>query len=149
MVIAISFVIFFVLFFCIIWFLLRKRGEDSGTSLKWRVKNPWLAGAISSALEGTGAQTRIVFNGKEYASPHEMPADVRQAYDQIMGDANRDGIPDVFQGEGLSQIRHTGIMTTALQDSTERLRKLKEARDSGLITEQEYEAKKAEILNKM
>lgn len=44
--------------------------------------------------------TRIVFNGREYASPEAMPADVREAYDRAlayMADADRNGIPDVLQ----------------------------------------------------
>jgi hypothetical protein len=45
----------------------------------------------------------IVFNGKTYSSPEEMPAEVRQAYVQVMGvfaDKDRDGMPDLFEGLG-------------------------------------------------
>jgi hypothetical protein len=44
---------------------------------------------------------RIVFNGKAYDSADEMPPDVREAYEKIMGvfaDKNQDGMPDVFEG---------------------------------------------------
>ena len=44
--------------------------------------------------------TRIIFNGREYKSPDEMPADVRRLYDQALqqlADADRDGIPDILE----------------------------------------------------
>jgi hypothetical protein len=40
-------------------------------------------------------------NGKSYASLDEMPPDVRQAYEQMVGvftDKNRDGVPDIMEG---------------------------------------------------
>jgi hypothetical protein len=46
----------------------------------------------------------IAFNGQEYASVAEMPAEVRRLYDGVMNaiDTNRNGIPDVLEDE-----RHT------------------------------------------
>lgn len=44
--------------------------------------------------------TRIIFNGREYKSPDDMPADVRRLYDQALqqlADADRDGIPDILE----------------------------------------------------
>jgi hypothetical protein len=41
----------------------------------------------------------IVFNGQTYASPDEMPADVRKMYEEtlkILSDKNGDGEPDLF-----------------------------------------------------
>ena len=51
--------------------------------------------------------TRIIFNGKTYTDPSEMPADVRKAYDQALGllaDANRNGIPDLLETAGLGNV---------------------------------------------
>ena len=49
-------------------------------------------------------QTRIVFNGKEYASPEQMPDDVRKAFlamlAQVGTDADGNGVPDVLEGKG-------------------------------------------------
>jgi hypothetical protein len=49
-------------------------------------------------------QTRIVFNGKEYAGPEEMPDDVRKEFlamlAQIGTDADGNGVPDVLEGKG-------------------------------------------------
>jgi len=42
----------------------------------------------------------IIFNGKGYESAEEMPADVRRAYQSIMGilaDKNQDGTPDLLE----------------------------------------------------
>jgi hypothetical protein len=47
--------------------------------------------------------THIIFNGREYSSPEAMPADVRNAYQELLDqlqDKNKDGIPDVLQGGG-------------------------------------------------
>jgi hypothetical protein len=46
---------------------------------------------------------KIVFNGREYGDPAEMPETVRREYDQalaVFDDANRNGIPDVLENAG-------------------------------------------------
>jgi hypothetical protein len=46
---------------------------------------------------------RIVFNGIEYGSPEEMPAEIRVEYDQVMrllADRNGNGTPDVVENAG-------------------------------------------------
>src|SRR5919106_1652892 len=45
-------------------------------------------------------ETKIIFNGKEYASPEAMPEEVRRAYQQALGqfsDADKNGIPDILE----------------------------------------------------
>src|SRR6266545_6483463 len=45
-------------------------------------------------------ETKIIFNGKQYASPEAMPEEVRQAYQQAMAqfaDADKNGIPDILE----------------------------------------------------
>jgi hypothetical protein len=45
---------------------------------------------------------QIIFNGKTYNSPDEMPANERQAYEQmfqIFTDKNGNGIPDFLEGD--------------------------------------------------
>jgi hypothetical protein len=49
----------------------------------------------------------ITFNGKTYNDIAEMPADERQAYEQLMKifkDENQDGVPDIFQGDVLGNL---------------------------------------------
>jgi hypothetical protein len=51
--------------------------------------------------------TRILFNGREYGDPSEMPDDVRRDYEQALAqfeDANRNGIPDVLENAGKNVI---------------------------------------------
>ena len=45
-------------------------------------------------------KSKIFFNGREYASVDEMPADVRQAYERAMSvfaDGDRNGTPDILE----------------------------------------------------
>jgi hypothetical protein len=45
-------------------------------------------------------ETKIIFNGKTYTKVEDMPEDVRQAYQQAMGqfaDADKNGIPDILE----------------------------------------------------
>ena len=49
-------------------------------------------------------QTPIVFNGREYAGPEDMPEDVPKAFlamlAQIGTDADGNGVPDLLEGKG-------------------------------------------------
>ncbi len=59
--------------------------------------------------------TTINFNGKEYSSVDEMPADVRLAYQavtQTFADKNQDGVPDIFEGLGSPGTRRIVINQT-------------------------------------
>jgi hypothetical protein len=52
-------------------------------------------------------ETKIIFNGKEYASPEAMPEEVRQAYQQVLAhlaDADRNGIPDILEPGGAGNV---------------------------------------------
>lgn len=47
--------------------------------------------------------TRIIFNGQEYASPDDMPEDVRKAYQAVLDtlvDRDGDGMPDGLKSDG-------------------------------------------------
>jgi hypothetical protein len=58
--------------------------------------------------------SKIIFNGKEYNSLEEMPADARQAYESMMGifaDKDQNGIPDILEGKG-------DISTTSAQPTS-------------------------------
>lgn len=117
-------------------------------------KSGWLPKVLSAALGKMNVPTKIVFNGQEFSSPDEMPAEVRRVYDQtmsgVLADANENGIPDLFEGGGGKGVFHVEMLKNlATDDPAEKLRKLKEMKDSGLINDAEYEAKKAEILSRM
>jgi hypothetical protein len=58
--------------------------------------------------------TRILFNGKEYAKPDDMPADVRRLYDSVLArfpDNNQNGVADILEkGAGdVISIRHSEV----------------------------------------
>lgn len=61
---------------------------------------------------------KILFNGQEYNRVEDMPADVRQLYEQMMGmfaDKNQDGIPDMFQQGKAGQVVQTPMNVSATQ----------------------------------
>ena len=62
---------------------------------------------------------RITFNGKTYNDIAEMPATEREAYEQLMSnfkDENQDGIPDIFQGDVVSNIINAVASTNVVVD---------------------------------
>ena len=88
----------------------------------------------------------VVYEGQSYTNVDDMPPHVREGYGKAMAalsDADGDGIPDILQGGAqvidLRQQRQEG-------GGVQRLKELKEMLDAGLITLEEYEAKKNEIL---
>ncbi len=65
-------------------------------------------------------QNKILFNGKEYNSPDEMPSDTRRAYDAAMGQVNslfddkdRDGVPDIFENLPTGKTQNMQVFTTS------------------------------------
>lgn len=63
--------------------------------------------------------SKIEFNGKTYNDLAEMPASERQAYEQLMAafkDENQDGIPDIFQGDVVSNIIEAAASTKFVVD---------------------------------
>ena len=107
-------------------------------------------GAWQAPAQGqAGAHTVFVYNGRTYASPDEMPAEARAAYEKmsnVFADADGDGVPDMFENLGAAFAQPAAHVRDA-RSPEERLSKLKSLRDAGLISEQEYEAKRAEILS--
>ena len=103
---------------------------------------------LSSVLYSLGAPSRIVVNGETYSSIDEMPPDVRAQYEQAMSltlDAtNRDRVLD-FPRRG--RVLRAAAGATPPSDPARRLKQLQEMKDSGLITDEEYDAKRAQILD--
>ena len=60
---------------------------------------------------------QIIFNGKSYDSIEEMPANERQAYEQLRQmfvDANGNGIPDFMEGDMAKKIMNAFMSTSAI-----------------------------------
>jgi hypothetical protein len=64
----------------------------------------------------------IYFNGKKYDSVAEMPSSVRRQYEKFnrfFADADRDGVPDLFQSGGISGLKEAFNMVKEIgQTST-------------------------------
>lgn len=103
---------------------------------------------LSAVLTALGAPSRIVINGQAYSSVDEMPPEVRAQYEQTMSVAlaatNRDGILDFSRG-ARARARLAGAIPPS--DPATRMKQLEEMRESGLITDAEYETKRAQILD--
>ncbi|MBU0494827.1 MAG: SHOCT domain-containing protein [Chloroflexi bacterium] len=90
----------------------------------------------------------ITVDGQTYATVDDMPSHVRQAYEQVLADladADRDGIPDLLKGP-------VPVMAPQSPEALQRKQRLKELKgllDAGLITEQDYEARKSQFLSEI
>jgi hypothetical protein len=85
-------------------------------------------------------------NGQNYSNLNDLPPHARQAIEQVgglMADSNNNGMPDIFEQMG------TVGRSEAVRSPSERLAELKRMRDEGLISEQEYEAKRQDILRQV
>jgi hypothetical protein len=59
----------------------------------------------------------IIFNGKTYKSVEEMPADIRLAYEQVMGafsDQDGDGVPEAFEGLASVNVQSAGLQNAVI-----------------------------------
>ena len=148
--IVLTFILFFAFGLVLIWLFTRNKDSSSDPNAS-TFSFPLSTGPANFGL--TAKRTRIVFNGKEYSNPEEMPAEIRKAYDQamatVLADTDRNGVPDILEAGSSSTVFHTDVFARTFEDPADKLRKLKEMKDSGLITEQQYEEKKTEILNRM
>lgn len=148
-----SLAMFFICVVLLIWAWRHK--SDPSSSSGWlnpSIKFNLPAKLVSSVMQVPGLQTEIVFNGQKFSSPDDMPPEIRKAYEQVMSgvlaDSDGDGIPDIVERGGGSSV-FADVRTLAREDPSESLRKLKEMRDTGLITDQEYETKRQEIISRI
>lgn len=151
MIAGLTFILFFILALVLIWLWTRK--QDSAKPFNATAKFNLPLNIGSALLGKTSLQTRIVFNGQEYSSPEEMPAEIREVYERtmanVLADNNRNNIPDIFETGSSATVFHTDVLARTLDDPAAKLRQLKEMKDANLITDEEYETKKADILNRM
>lgn len=153
-----SLALFLVFGVLIVWVWSRRMKKHSAAWLNPTVGDMMLRDAPPPNIFGApgvrpGVWTKIIFNGREYSDPAEMPADVRAAYERAVGsvliDADRDGVPDILEGHAGATVFQSQLNFKDAHDPVERLKKLNEMKESGLITAEEYETKKAEILSEM
>ena len=148
--IIVSLAMFVICVGLVLWFWHKDEPTPSSNWMNPKFQFNLPAKLVSSVMQTPGLNTKIVFNGQEFSRPEDMPADIRQAYDQVMNgvlvDSNKNGIPDIAEG-GAAQVFDLRNITTS--DPAERLKKLNEMHDAGLITSEEYETKRAEIITLM
>src|SRR5687767_6503413 len=103
---------------------------------------------VSAVLTALGAPSKIVINGQAYSSVDDMPPEVRAQYEQAMSVAlastNRDGLLDFSRS---ARARHRIGVSMSPADPATRMKQLEEMRESGLITDAEYDTKRAQILD--
>ena len=143
------------LFVLIIVMKLMRGSEKSGGGPNWTFRINSMPSVLTAGLDSLGRPDKIVYNGQMYSSPDEMPAEVRAAYEfamkSVLADADRDGVPDVFKSVGGGS-RFNARIGSGIGDSgdpVKRLKQLKEMKEAGLITDDEYESKRSEILDKI
>lgn len=99
-------------------------------------------------------QTIGRFTTKTYVSTNinDIPPEARQAFEHLsraFTDTDHDGIPDIFQ-HGTAQVIDLTTGTPIGGDTPlHSLQQLKSMLDAGLISQQEYEHKKTDILSRM
>jgi hypothetical protein len=122
-----------------------------------RDRNPSVADALEGLRlygfgKGLKTNVRIVFNGREYANVGDMRPEDRRAYEQVIGSLSGSetrGVAGTSSSNDSGTNKPVQIESTPREDPVETLRKLKDMKYAGLITEDDYEAKKAEILARM
>lgn len=108
--------------------------------------NPMAEQVIQSYMSSTGqgpASPQVISN------LGQVSPEAQQLLRSVLADKDRDGVPDVFQQAGAPggvQVIDLRAGRGQQSDPAARLQKLTEMRQAGLITEQEYQEKKAEIL---
>lgn len=111
------------------------------------------AGASGGATPNVTAAQTYIINGQAYSNLDQLPPEARQALGSIsglLGDANQNGMPDIMEQGGLTGAQVINMNASSItEDRVKKLADLKAMLDQGLITAQEYEAKKKAILDRM
>jgi hypothetical protein len=118
--------------------------------------------SFSNALASDGELTKVVYNGRAYANPDDMPPDQRAAYESAidtMVDRNHDGRIDVLESLNIPPVplkRESAASNTPSEadfDRRERarqtfqqLKQLEKMKADGMITSAEYSSKRTELL---
>ena len=105
---------------------------------------------VADVLDGLkSSRAKIVFNGREYDSVKDMHPDDRREYEMtISGIGTANPRPGTSSPDVLIHNQEQ-LNPQSPRDPVETLRQLREMKYGGLITDEEYEIKKAEILARM
>ena len=130
--------------------------DDGSGSWAQRREAAWKFDVRALPPTGDGeviTPTSIEFNGEEYSSPEEMPPGPRVAYKLAMkgllSDVNHDGVPDIVNLMGGAKLFKASMGQGPAADAVSRVKELEKMRDDGLITEDEYNSKRSEIIEQI
>lgn len=112
---------------------------DQITAIQWRDPSPLLAGHIQFTIMGGSSDSKggsldensLMFNGKDKAEFARLKVEVEKRM-------------AVYRNARLG-----GTVAPAQPDLTDQIRKLAELRDAGILTEEEFASKKADLLSRM
>ena len=133
----------------------RIKDDGSGNWTHGRDVRSWEFDVRAAPPTGDGSvtPTSIEFNGEEYSSPEEMPPGPRAAYKLAMkgmlSDVNRDGVPDIVNLMGGAKLFKASMGQGPAADAVSRVKELEKMRDEGLISEDEYNSKRSEIIEQI
>lgn len=130
---AIGLMVFILFWVAVIWIWWRARDFD-------RARSPTLADALAGlrayqSKTSPDIESKIVFRDRVYASLADMHPDDRREYQELHSKPPISSEPEP--------------PVAAPTDPAETLRKLRDMKYAGLISADDYEAKKAEILARM
>lgn len=129
-------------------------GDDGGWKLGREAGWKFDVRAAPPAGDNSGiTPTSIELNGEEYSSPEEMPAGPRAAYKMAMkgllSDVNHDGVPDIVNLMGGAKLFKASMGQGPAADAVARVKELEKMRDDGVITDKEFDSKRAEIIEEI
>jgi hypothetical protein len=137
------------------WFLPSLPLAALGTVLVtrwWQSRRARMIGQLGSWVGTMQEAPTIIVDGKQLDSVEDLPPGSQEAYEkamQVFVDEDQDGTPDIIEGllQGGAQV--IDLKQAGTGSHVQRLHELKQMLDGGLITQAEYEEKKAEILDDM
>jgi len=101
------------------------------------------AGSIEPSQDLSPIQEVAIVGGKIIDNIDEVPDEVKKVYQQLLQDADADGVLDLFQRE----IKNEETEGSINADQLHELREAKHMLESGLITRDEYQATVKQILD--
>jgi hypothetical protein len=112
----------------------------------------WLRRRRLTLFERAGRMmaSTLTVDGQSYTSMDELPPEAQEALEQVreaFRDADQDGTPDIMEGMDAQVLDLRSMRAGA--GSAERMRELKRMLDEGLISLDEYEEKKGQILSEL
>jgi hypothetical protein len=102
-----------------------------------------VAGDPESTQDFSPIQSTVIVGGKVVENFEELPGEVKTVFQQLLQDADADGILDFLQ----SSTAKEGKAGVFEEDRVHQMQEAKQMLESGLITRDEYQATVKQIMN--